>query len=541
MPVLLTTSKAFARSMPYDFWCAAGGLEITPAHPRHLPDLEVLLNEACAWVKEDWARLGRRLAADESAVLAHTPTCAGNVSDLGVMLAWGTLAQRWRNSEAQIAVVCDDPWLFRYLASVVGEAVSAPPALWPHVLVLTLRGYVARLSVAARVAAAVLRLRRTRRRFAKNAPILLVYGHPASRGDGQDGYFSDLMNSRPDVRRVLHVDCSPARATELMEDGRTGSLHAWGSLTETLRLPFVRWRASSTARQGAVGWLVRRAAAKEGSTAQAAMIRWQIHCQEEWLRALQPTVVVWPWENHSWERSLAATARRLGIRTAGYQHATIGSRELNHAVITMSDAAAQLPDVILCTGPLARQQLINLGHDPVRVVAAGAWRTSVRRLYSYDPEGPVFVALPADQQIGREMVDAIRPLPARGVPVLVKQHPMTPLVGPVDAQLQVTGEMLASQRSIRAVVYCATTVGLEAFLGGLPTVRFQPCGRVVNDVMPAEYEVPTATAQTVEAALRSLRPPPPVEGAKLFTPPDRAIWWAVLSGAPVSNTVSPPA
>lgn len=525
MTVLLATSRRLPAPADFDSWCAIGDkpLPLDPAH--RVANLENRLGVAFDGIEDEWRALAARLIEAPSAAFAHAPAVAPNASDLGLMLAWRRLVAAFGAGTDRIAVVCDDPWLFRALAAD-GARVAAPaPDLFFASLRLATRGFLARTAVAFRMACAVLALTGQRSRFPKRAGVILVYGHPASTADGQDGYFGPLLRELPRLVRLLHVDCGLARARVLMDGDRTFSLHAWGCLRTMMRLPFVRWRPSPEHLEGSLGWLVRRAAAMEGGTGQAAAIRWQQVCQRRWLRDARPAAVAWPWENHTWERDFVRAVRKDGVATVGYQHATVGRREWNHA--PGPDGAASLPDTILCSGEIGRKKLAMLGIPEDRLTIGGAWRAPDIRPLARDSAGAVFVALPSDAAIAGQMMAAVEALAANGERFVVRDHPMTPFGFSERPGIRRAVGPLAAEKGIRVVLYCATTVGLEAVLGGMPTVRFVPAGRVDNDVLPDGIDISTATAATLGAVLAAAPPSPPSPpslAGSIFAPPDLAVW-----------------
>jgi len=275
---------------------------------------------------------------------------------------------------------------------------------------------------------------------------------------------------------------------------------------------------------GPYGWLIRRAAALEGGTGQAAMIAWQIHCQKRWLRAVRPSVVVWPWENHSWERALVRAARRHGVRTIGYQHATVARYEWNYSPRSNPDGINSIPDRIFCSGEVHRARLADWGVPEERMAVAGSLRFAAPRGPRHDPRAPVFVALPFDNRIATEMLEALRPLAAKGWRFLVRDHPMCPFPFTESPGIARAEGSLSAQREVAAVLYCATTVGLEAILAGLPTLRFRPRCRVPTDPMPEGVEVPAASSGEVEEKLKHLRPLSAVPTTSVFAPPDLEPW-----------------
>ena len=462
MTVLLRHSGDLPRPDAYTGWLtigpSAGGLD-----PRgQLPNLPARLENAFDAAAHSWLELGRRLGSDASASLAHTPACAANISDMGLMMAWTLIVKEQAAAVDHCLVVCDDPWVFRHLANLAGVEAGSPPPLYFATLKLTVRGFLVRVKCALDLGRRNRALRGQQKTTPQGADVLLVYGHPLSTAEGQDGYFGDLMKSLPDVRRVLHVDCPVGRARELAAGGRSVSLHGWGRLTDLAALIFARWTPAQEFLSGENGWLVRHAAAREGGTAQGAMIAWQQKCQRRWLAETKPHSVAWPWENHAWERDFVRAARAGGVRTIGYQHSVIGHQMLNYAPGSNPDGVASIPDVILCSGAATRDRLLQWGIPEARLEIGGALRIAEVKTLRCDPEGAVYIALPFDKETARQMIAAAHPLIAKGFCFVVKDHPMSPYHFTPGKGLDRTDKPFFQQAALRALLYAATTVGLES-------------------------------------------------------------------------------
>lgn len=524
MPVLLRTSNDLPMA-GWEDWCSVRtpGPALDPA--AAIADLPRLLEAAFDSVTAEWQHWAREFGNAPDGVLAHMPDCAANVSDFGLMLAWSALVESWAASDRRVLVICDDPWLFRHLAGQAGVIAGPAPKLWRREAGLALRGLAARLLVSLRMARAAIALRR-QRSATPGGGWLLVYGHPGSKSDGFDAYFGTLMEEMTGLRRLLHVDCPPNRALALEGGGRTLSLHAFGSPVVALTLLLARWCPPAG---GRLAWLVRRAAALEGSTGTAAMVRWQIHCQGRFLAGLKPQAVAWPWENHGWERVFVRVSTAAGIRTIGYQHSTVGWREWNYSPAGNPDGPASLPAVILAVGASDRGRLVRYGVPAERIVVGGARRYSVPAEPPFDPAAPVFVALPFDGKIAAEMMAAIRPLGVAGRRFVVKEHPMSPFWFEPSVGVARTKDGLGDQPGVSAVLYCMTTVGLEAVLAKLPTLRFLPAARPVVDVAPDGVSIAAATAAELAAALDDLPPPPALSRAGIFAVPDPVLWRRMLA------------
>ncbi len=532
MPVILATATDAPRD-GFVSWCAVGAATPPLDPARRVVGLGRALEQALDTIRDEWFALARDMGREQSAVLAHAPACAANASDFGLMLAWTRVVDGFAAQPQTTLVVCDDPWLFRHLASRPGIRAGRPPALVFVEGCLRLRGLAARACVAVRAALAAGRFSGQRKSVSgRRGPWVLAYAHPGSAADGTDAYFGGLMAKVEGLARVLHVDGPTARAAAICGAGeQTVSIHAFGSPLFALSSVGTRWRPRI---EGPNAWLIRRAAAREGGTGQAAMIAWQIHCQARWLAAARPSAVVWPWENHSWERAFVRACRSLGVRTAGYQHATIGRREWNYAPASNPDGAASLPDEILCAGEAWAARLRTFGHRSERPAVGGAWRIPAIARLPRESSGSIFVALPSDAAIAAEMIAAIRPLArqGQGISFIVRDHPMTPFPFAKEPGIARADGPLAGQRSVAAVLYAGTTLGLEAALGGLPTIRFRPETAIANDVLPDGFDLPAASAADLGEALRRTAPPPSFDAGAVFAPVEIEVWRKALFGAP---------
>ena len=530
MTVLLRRSADTADVSPTTPWLVAGSMGTLDGREKRLPVAE-LMDDAFNEIADEWWAIAQSADGAGNSDLSHGLSCASYISDLGVMLAWTKIVTRLAAERAQRLVVCDDPWLFRQLTLIPNVDSGRPPPVWPVALRLAARGVLSRIRLSARHAHATLALRRHRNGAPTNGAAMIVYGHPASDADGRDAYFGELLNRIGGLTRLLHTDCDVGRARELGRQGKALSLHAWGSLYDSLALVFRYWRPSSAMRQGQFGWLIRRSAAYEASGAAAAATFWQTRCQRRWLAHARPRCVVWPWENHCWERTLVRDARERGVRTIGYQHTVVGRQIYNYSPWSNRDGFTSIPDTILCNGPATRSQLEALGAPADRLRIAGAWRLPAPDHDIYDPRGPVFVAMSSDAEISRQLLAAVRALGPDDRRFLIKEHPMYPLAFAADGRIARTDRTLTDQDGVSAVIYATGAVGVEALLAGVPTIRFLPEGRVAIDILPFTMSVTRAAAADLESALRDVTPPRGIRRDSVVAPIDLSIWSRYLEAA----------
>jgi hypothetical protein len=528
MSVHLRRSNAQGPLPAYQFWLAVTGTPPLDEPGRKLPDLAKRLEDAFVNARETWWSLGRTLSAEPGGDIAHMPTTGAFGSDFGVMLAWAGLVSDLARTDDVTLVLCDDPWLFRHLAGIDSVEAGAPPSLVPETLRRRLRGFFARARVALRNAITSQKLLPGRRVMQDGDTVILVYGHPDSNAEGKDAYFGDMMAQHQALKRLLHTDCPTGQARALAADGRTVSLHAWGCPWFALSLVLCRWRPGPQQLSGPFGWLIRRAETIENSGGGPAMNRWQAHCQKRWLRDARPDRVVWPWENHGWERNLCRAARKHAVTTIGYQHTVIGPHQFNYAIHSNHDGLASIPDVVVADGPAYLGEMRAWGVPSSRLVIGGAFRFPRFGGNLYDAQGPVFVPLSAIPEAARAQLDVARAIAAKGRRVVVKAHPMYPLDFDKGENLVCSKQPLAEQRGLSAVLYTTGASGLEAVLMGIPGYRLMLEDRIAIDVLPSGFATQAVT--NADAILESPSSPPAAAWDDILSDPDTTLWKSLLFG-----------
>jgi hypothetical protein len=476
-----------------------------------------------------WRETALTLQTQPSAELAHMPTMSTYASDFGNMLAWLRVVEDLAKEPTETCVLCPDPWLYRALSLLPGVSTDPSPNIAAKRLRFFCRGLLARTRAALRCIVAHWQTRSQRQSVPVQASWLLVYGHPESTAEGNDAYFSTLMTGLPSLQRIMHTDCSASFALKLARDGRTRSLHAWGNVWTALTLPIQKWRPDVTGLDPKIAWLVRRAAAIEGSGGSAAMTRWQMICHAAWLKAANPIAVSWPWENHPWERDFVRQSRRHGTNTLGYQHTVVGRHMYNQGAESNLDGLASIPDLILLNGPAYQDDLNSRGIPETRMAIAGSHRIGARKLPRFAKDGPVFLALSNNPQFAEQMIRAARPLASAAMPFIVKDHPLSPYPVSESAHFSYTRAAIADLPPLRTLVYCTGTTGLEGLLGGIPTLRFIPEGGIALDILPAGMQVASASAASFAETLNALPVPVRHDVATLFPAPDTGVWKTLLN------------
>ena len=506
MAILLRRTGDLSQADQADCWCTVMD---APAPPLSLPVMQNAasrLEAAFDEIRDTWWALSRVLGQTPSAEWAHMPTSGTYASDFGVALAWTALVRHLAMEDNTVLVVCDDPWLFRRLMQIDGVEAGLPPPLLAAELKLRVRGFLARSKVSWRVFKATLRGRHLKR-YTRGESFIITYGHPDSRTDGFDAYFGNMMKEFPKLQRMMHADCETNRALRLSEDGRTSFISSWGRLSWIPKLFFTRWQPTDEQLNGTEGWLIRRAAVIEGGGGAAAMTRWQILAHTDWLQKTVPHSIVWPWENHPWEREIVRLAKRLGIRTIGFQHTVIGPHMFGQSPSSNRDGLESIPEMIICNGPAYRDQLVTWGIPEKRLSIGGNLRLAGPANLRYDPDGPVFVALPGHLQFASQLMASVYGMQDIGRSFLFKVHPMYEFAFKETENIKRTRVPLNELPGLSAVVYCLGTVGLEFLLSGIPTYRFRPSGSIAMDILPPSLSAIAVDSDSLNGALEDIKRP----------------------------------
>jgi hypothetical protein len=235
-----------------------------------------------------------------------------------------------------------------------------------------------------------------------------------------------------------------------------------------------------------------------------------------------PRDVVYPFENHSWEKLFCLGLRESSPKTKllGYAHATVPPLELSYSRSVEHEAGMPLPDVILVNGTRSRELLAGSGFDPGRIVVAGAFRyPGIQRAAGTPRDEPGHTILIATMVTFEESLEllstCIRAFPGAGGPdIVVKCHPtlpfgsLAPYLPPLPRGMTVSGEPIGTLLTEAGVlVYGGTsTVVLEALAKGVPWIHVRSGLSLDLDIFAGtDLERSVSTPEELrEEALRAL-------------------------------------
>lgn len=306
------------------------------------------------------------------------------------------------------------------------------------------------------------------------APEVLLFTLAGGAGAAaRDAYFGELAD-RLGASRTFTVYLAAGRDLSLPWDGRRAPLEAFARAGDT----FAAWKDGLRAQldpppgDPAYAQLAGELVAAERRSGEAFLHAFMRRAFARMLAALKPRVLVYPFENRAWEKSLLAAARAAGVpRTVGFQHSSITPRHLGFEIDT---ASAPTPDCIIAVGGVTADWLRRAAPALAGRIVVGA---SLRR-------GTAPIALPASHGLlvaissSRDealalMRAAHEAAPAAGLPIVIRSHPtiraddlFARFDWPANVRLSQGTTLEQDLAAATMVGYSSSTVALEGMLHG---------------------------------------------------------------------------
>lgn len=210
------------------------------------------------------------------------------------------------------------------------------------------------------------------------------------------------------------------------------------------------------------------------------------YCVEGLLKKIPSRKILYPFENRPWEKMILLAARQVGhgIRTAGYQHASLTPKHMNYVLENGEIANAPFPDEIISMGRITKEIMENFFGFPSDYINVGCALRHHRILSaggsSEKRKGTnLFVALASSLD---EYVKIIRFLDASSLNeycyVKIRAHPTVSIYQALEiykpSKLKFTIDnnktLFDSLAESDIVLYASSTVGIEALHMGKPVI-----------------------------------------------------------------------
>lgn len=367
------------------------------------------------------------------------------------MPRWGELQRRFaQRAEARLAGAAVPP-----LAGDPAHAAGAP----------TLRARGRFLRTLARVL-----LQRTPARSPEVLLFTLAGGASAA---GRDAYFGALADQLG-AARTLTVYLAAGKGLSLPSDERRAPLEAFASAADAV----AAWEDGLRARlEPAPGdqehtLLAGELAAAERRTGEAFLHAFMRLAFTRMLATLKPRVLVFPFENRAWEKSLLAAARAAGVpRTVGFQHSSITPRHLSFEIAT---ATAPMPDCVITVGGVTADWLRRAAPPLApRIVVGASLRRGTAPIALPASHG-LLVAISSSRDEALALMRAVHEAaPAAGLPIVIRSHPtiraddlFARFDWPANVRLSQGTTLEQDLAAATMVGYSSSTVALEGMLHG---------------------------------------------------------------------------
>jgi hypothetical protein len=289
--------------------------------------------------------------------------------------------------------------------------------------------------------------------------------------EARDAYFGSLADWLQSAR-VTTVYLAAGAETSLPGSAARIPLEAYASAGDVL----AAWSEGRRAKLATLpaepdhAALAAALAAREVASGDAFMHALMRRAFATMLAALQPRVLVYPFENRAWEKSLVAAARAAGVgRVVGYQHSSITPRHL-----AFEGAAEPLPDAVITVGAVTAQWLRERSPALAGHIIEGA---SLRRGTAAIPlpaAHGLLVAISSNRDEALALIARVHAAaPSLQVPVVIRSHPTIPAADlfahfawPAHVRLSSGGPLEQDLGAATMVAYSSSTVALEGMLHG---------------------------------------------------------------------------
>jgi hypothetical protein len=290
-----------------------------------------------------------------------------------------------------------------------------------------------------------------------------------------DTYFGDLAPALAAHGSVMTVYLAPGKRVRFPASADAVPLEAFLRLGD----PATAWWRRNTRDPAAnlephARAMLDYLRAREEASGETAMQEVMARAFDRMLATLEPRVLVYPFENRSWEKNLLDAARRHGVeRCVGYQHSSLTPRHLAFSGAPNAPVTGPVPDLVVTCGEITAARVRAAMPERVTVTVGAALRA--RRLDIAPPHGWGLLAPISSSRA--EAWEILRTLHALcglvTIPMTVRTHPTIPIEDlygqfrwPARMQLSRGRPLAADIQAAALVVYSSSTIALEGMLYG---------------------------------------------------------------------------
>lgn len=192
---------------------------------------------------------------------------------------------------------------------------------------------------------------------------------------------------------------------------------------------------------------------------------------------LKPSILVYPFENRSWEKLLLLSAYEAKcLKTIGYQHSSITPRHLSLKISKGEFNVKEYPNKIITVGRFTFEWLKN--NSPViadRLIIGGSLRKVQSKLTLPESKG-ILVAISSSFYEAKRILLVINKLSKKTnyhIPLIIRPHPsinidllFNSMTWPISTVLSKNKELSKDILESHVIIYSSSTVSIEGMVSG---------------------------------------------------------------------------
>jgi len=430
-----------------------------------------------------------------------------------------------QDDKQQLIVLVEDQWLYRHLWKRYKENrdkffFPSSKHTYVPILKLTIKGLLARGHLFLKVLFRMLEFERIDsvqklKNVERMRKHVYIYSWILNSSFQPDGTFTDVYFGRlPDILTKANYKIAyivPPFMTKLIRKKLTNnSSYEFTSLDQYIRVSDLIkgiisvFQLSYNEKSQRLSTLLKRQVMYEFSSLPVAMLYY--FALKRWLQEINHAniAIIYPFENQPWEKMLciAATEIDRSIKLIAYQHSTIATMSLSYFLGNGESKDMPLPHIIFANGDYSLKQLRSTHTEKTKLLNGGAFR--YEHFHKADNKAfsiknaikTILVAMPSSRVLTHELLVTILEnfgdfMEEKGIRIAIKFHPTVSRdsLGIEFSNFpshiyEADRPMENLLREVNLVVYTSSSAGLEAFLSGIPVIRYY--SETILDIDPLD-------------------------------------------------------
>ena len=321
-----------------------------------------------------------------------------------------------------------------------------------------------------------------------------------------DSYFGDLPEICSKIKALRRVYLASGPKIRLSKDQESIPLEAFTTVRDVL----LAWREArfkqfKVDRQdkcalSIYGQLYDWLQSIEIKTGERFMHAFYARAFRRMVDAVNPSVVVYPFENRSWEKLLVGATKDKNASSIAYSHSSITPRHLAFEISDADDVRSWLPDYVVTIGDVTAKWLEEKAPPLRGRIMAGVSFRAVDCYLDRAARDSVLVAVSSSRDEAWDLLQLTYEASINvDIPFVVRSHPTIPIKDmfsqfswPSNVSLSCDVSLAEDIRRASIVAYSSSTVALEAMRSGrIPLfldIGDLPVGDPLPDGLLFKYE-----------------------------------------------------